>query len=851
MKIKQRQIFEDGSNTKPITQQASDGPANLSLRTYTKVMQVPKSSIKLLMGILLMVFGTSYQHLLAQEFTISGKIIIEESAEVSQGVVAIKGTSIYTKTDSQGNFQLDKVPAGTHTLVAFCLGKAIQERTLSVDRNIVLEFELQDLDQTLDLVTIQAAREAEFGLTRLQAVEDFGIYEGRKSEVIILKNLVANLSTNNARQVYARITGLNIWESDQAGLQLGIGGRGLNPNRSSNFNVRQNGYDIAADALGYPESYYTPPVEALERIEIVRGAASLQYGTQFGGLLNFKFKTGPRDKKIALNARQSVGSWGFFNTFNSIGGTVGKLNYYTYYQYKRSDGYRPNSGFDSHNFYASLNYEFSPKFSANIELTKMHYLAQQAGGLTDRLFQENPRQSIRTRNWFKVDWNLLALNLTYNITPNTKLNMRNFALDAQRLSVGNLERINVIDFGQERTLIDGQFQNLGHETRLLHSYNLAGQHNTLLVGLRLYQGTTYARQGFGSAGNGPDFRYLNPGDLEDSDYVFPNQNTAVFAESILNINEKLSFTPGIRWERIWTFAKGYYKQYVIDAAGNIIVNNRIDERLSRSRDFILLGLGMSYKVDKSFELYANVSQNYRAINFTDLRINNPNLRVDPNIQDERGYTADIGIRGRNNNVFNYEVTLFFINYYGKIGQVLRTDTVLFNDFRFRSNIADARNIGVEAFTEVSLLELWKSRPKHWQWSLFANVAWIDARYTNTQDNAIRSRLVEMVPPVNIKIGSVLRYQSFNTTLQYSYVGAHFSDASNTRRTATAIEGLIPTYQVLDFSIVYQSKSFWQIEASCNNLLNEQYFTRRAEAYPGPGIIPADGRAFYLTLQLKM
>ena len=81
---------------------------------------------------------------------------------------------------------------------------------------------------------------------------------------------------------------------------LGIGGRGLSPNRSSNFNIRQNGYDISADALGYPESYYTPSSEAMDRIEIIRGAASLQYGPQFGGLVNFVMKEGPKKSHLNL-----------------------------------------------------------------------------------------------------------------------------------------------------------------------------------------------------------------------------------------------------------------------------------------------------------------------------------------------------------------------------------------------------------------------------------------------------------------------------------------------------------------------------------------------------------------------
>ena len=125
-------------------------------------------------------------------------------------------------------------------------------------------------------------------MRQLKPVEGTAIYAGKKSEVVVVENLTINSATNNARQLYSQIVGLNIYENNDAGLQLNIGGSGLNPNRTSNFNTRQNGYDISADVLGYPESYYTPPSDALQTIEVVRGAASLQYGTQFGGLINFK-----------------------------------------------------------------------------------------------------------------------------------------------------------------------------------------------------------------------------------------------------------------------------------------------------------------------------------------------------------------------------------------------------------------------------------------------------------------------------------------------------------------------------------------------------------------------------------
>ena len=158
----------------------------------------------------------------------------------------------------------------------------------------------------MEEIDVKAKRKTYSGIGRLRSVDGFGIYEAKKNELIVLDDFAANKANNNARQIFAKVPGLNIWESDCAGLQLDIAARGLGPSRTANFNTRQNGYDMSADALGYPESYYTPPMQAVERIEIVRGAASLQYGTQFGGMLNFKLKEAPKDKKIELNSEQTV-----------------------------------------------------------------------------------------------------------------------------------------------------------------------------------------------------------------------------------------------------------------------------------------------------------------------------------------------------------------------------------------------------------------------------------------------------------------------------------------------------------------------------------------------------------------
>jgi Fe(3+) dicitrate transport protein len=84
----------------------------------------------------------------------------------------------------------------------------------------------------------------------------------------------------------------------------------------------------------------------------------------------------------------------------------------------------------------------------------------------------------------------------------------------------------------------------------------------------------------------------------------------------------------------------------------------------------------------------------------------------------------------------------------------------------------------------------------------------------------------------------------------SYVQEHFSDATNAAFVANATRGVIPTYTVMDVSASYAWKRY-RVQAGINNLADADYFTRRATGYPGPGIIPAEPRRFYLGLRIKL
>lgn len=747
-------------------------------------------------------------------------------------------------TNENGFFRFSKLPAGAYTLLISLKGY----KTLEYKIDVPIQQGKLDINLEPNVLTevVITDRKLEAVSGKLRDVVGTAIYAGKKTEMINLRNLNANLATNNTRQIYARIPGLNIWEYDNGGLQLGIGGRGLSPNRSSNFNIRQNGYDISADALGYPESYYTPSSEALDHIEIIRGAASLQYGPQFGGLINFVMKEGPADKPFELTTRQTGGSFGFFNSFNSIGGTVnkGKLNYYTFYQFKRGDSWRPNSHYDQHNAYVHLAYQLNPRLKITGQYTLMKYLAQQPGGLTDQQFQQDPSISVRERNWFKVNWNLISLSLDYRFSTHTRLNWRNFTLQGGREALGILSYINRPDIGGPRDLMKDRYNNWGSELRFIHQYHLLkDQYSTLLVGTRVYRGLTDRRQGDGNDGSKAVFKFIGP-EPNKSNYLFPGYNIAAFVENVFQLNTKWCITPGIRFEHINTKADGYYyKQNVF------IENEKIMEHKENPRSFLLLGIGTSWKFDNGTELYANASQNYRSINFNDIRIINNNARVDPNLQDETGYNIDLGYRGSFRGWLYADVSAFYLKYNNRIGSIFTRDSS-FMTYRLRTNVADSRNIGIEMLVEADLLKaLTRDRSKY-KLNIYTNFSYIDARYINTKNTAFADKLVENVPPVLFRTGISFGNPRFNITWQYSYQAKQYSDATNTEITPTAVDGAIHAFNVMDLSLSYNWRKF-TIYTGLNNLTDVRYFTRRADGYPGPGILPADKRNFYTTVQFKL
>jgi len=111
--------------------------------------------------------------------------------------------------------------------------------------------------------------------------------------------------------------------------------------------------------------------------------------------------------------------------------------------------------------------------------------------------------------------------------------------------------------------------------------------------------------------------------------------------------------------------------------------------------------------------------------------------------------------------------------------------------------------------------------------------------------------VEGVPDWIDRAGATVRSGPVKVLVQYSYAGKGFSDATNTVFTPTGVTGAVPAYHVWDASVEWSFLRNYRLSAGVNNLADAKYFTRRINMYPGPGILPADGRTFYVSFALKM
>ncbi len=688
------------------------------------------------------------------------------------------------------------------------------------------------------------------GMGHLKEVNEEVIYSGQKNEVLVLDSMDANTAQDNPRQVLGRVPGSNYSETEGSGFPAnGIGFRGLNPTQSVESNTRQNGYNIAGDLYGYPESYYMTPLEALDRIELIRGASSLQFGPQFGGVVNYITKSAPTNKKFEFTTEETAGSYGLLNTFNSAGGTIGKWNYYSFVKAEYADGQRSNATMKQMSAFGRVEFRASEKFRIGLEYSMMRNMLHMPGGLDDYEFNTNPFASYRSRNWLVTPWNIVALTAKYKLSDKTTISIKS-ALNISSRSIvwksedGGPEAPDVFTPGvgyNEREVESEYFHNSTTEVRLLTQYNVKGREQTLAAGVRVFYGKMGRLEGgIGSTGTDADFKNYDPDNAYEHDLTFHTTNVAPFIENTFHIGDRLSVTPGFRFEYLNSDVQGK----VMDSTGSFYININS----SKPRFIPLAGIAIQVKTSENTDVYGNITQAYTPISYSFLYPMGLDVeaKIDPNMKDISGYNADLGWRGHVHNYFTFDVSGFYMAHNNNIA-LETVNTSGGGTGYFETNIGNAIHRGVEAYAELNVVKLFTDDYRFGTLSVFNSFAWDKATY---ETGMYKENDVEYAPQVIDRVGLTYAWRRFSTTFLYSYTAKSFSDAGNTLFSPDAEVGLIPAFSVMDWAASVKFGRY-NIKAGVNNLGDAHYFTFRTFEYPGPGIIPSMGRSWYVGFGMKL
>lgn len=780
---------------------------------------------------------------------ITGTVHDQQGSPIENVSILLSPLTRGVVTDADGRFEFDRVQVGRYVLVVSHLSFQEQRVNVSVgkDETVTRQLTLAPALQNLSDVEVVGNRTFQtHGV--LPEVEGTNIFAGKKNEVINLQGLDADLAENLPRHIFSKAPGMMVWEMDGTGNQVGVATRGLIPHRSWELHVQQNGNTTNSDLFGYPESHYNPPMEAVGAIRLIRGSGALQYGPQFGGLLDYEIKQPDTTREISLETAQSAGSFGLFSSFNAAGGKVGKLTYYGYYDFRRSEGWRENSDYHFNAWHVSLKYDLAPKMSLSAEMSHMTYVNHFAAGLTDEMFEADARQSNRPRNYFNPTIYVPALHYSWQIAKNTLITARTSAILGERNSVQfiTLPTVNdtinaATDAYNPRQVDRDYYHSYAGELRLMQHYKLLKGESHFSTGVKYGNSRTVRKQkGKGTTGSDFDLSLIEPYRI---DLVFRTWNYAFFAENVFNLTKRFSVTPGLRYEMIKTEMSGVIK----DLPG-------LDLPYKLNRNVPLFGLGLGYQLGHSMEAYANFTQNFRPVLHSDLIPPTDLDRINPDLEDAKGNNSEIGIRGTLRDVLQFDVNYFRLQYDNRIGTLILNDAN--GPYFFHTNIGDMVNQGAEFYLEFHPLNLSGNHSGASDLSLFTSTAYNSAFYTRGtvsvagENRDIDGNRVENVPEWISRNGITYRYKKFSATLQGSYVSDNYSDALNTKATATGVNGVVPAYFLTDLSFTWRFLTSYSIRCSINNITDERYYTRRATGYPGPGILPSDGRSFVVSVGAK-
>ena len=448
----------------------------------------------------------------------------------------------------------------------------------------------------------------------------------------------------------------------------------------------------------------TLPLEDVERIEVYRGTAPVQYGTgAIGGLVNIVTKRAKGTR--AANVDFSYGSFDTYvgNAFYSQQwdrfGVTGFFNYssskgdFTYFSDNGTptnpnddqELTRKNNDFESYNGFGSFNYEFANGWKLDLSndfLTKDQGLPGTARAPT-------------TKARLDTDRNITYLKMSKDGLGGTNLNFESKAYFIYQKEIFD-DRLGEIGIGNQYN--DNRTYAAGLETLYAYPLNTWNLLNFVLQGRHETFRSKNLLPGATDKGDNPQKRLTIIGGISDDIYLF---------------DERLTLLPMV--------LATYYKN---DFSGTLPFDVFAENVDNQSQDILFdLKMGARYRLTDYLTLKSNLGRYYRIPTFTELFGDRGGIVGNPDLQPEKSINADFGF------IFEKRKYRFFDRIYFELAGFYSNvdDIIVFvqnsqNTFR-AENVNSAQIIGLETSWSFNA----------WKHLLFSgNLTWQNPKDTSGQ-----------------------------------------------------------------------------------------------------------------------
>lgn len=605
-----------------------------------------------------------------------------------------------------------------------------------------------------------------------------------------------------------QVPGLTVADESGTGVLPNIGVRGLNPLRSEQVLLLQDGIPMTLAPYGQTGASLFPlTLQAVEAIDVARGGVAVHYGpNNVGGVINFVTRRIPSQPSYTVKESVSVARTGriLSDSYLRAGGFISDhLGLQVQANVIEGQGERAHSDTSVRNL--MLDAEWFPTDRSDVKAGLQHYTTRNElpGALTPRAYAQDRAQSTRPLDRFDGDTTRAHLTYTHQLEGGAELKWKNFGHRSERIfAFGNATNADTVSTLRQSS--PREFRVYGTEPSV--SFDLAGP-----VKQKIMLGMRYMRE---EVDYKVDSLNLATGAYSVSrDWRFENDAyAAYFSDTFSFMDGRLKVTPGVRHEDV----RLSYR------------NNAAGVQTSDSTKDWLPGLDIGYQAGRDVFLFANAHRSLRPVQFTQITFGG-------DLAAERAKNYEAGVRWAATPALDLALTGFRFQFDNKLEFVNATTGFL--------NLGQARHQGAE-------FELkWRPQPVRGL-ELTAAYTHVD---TEQQSGAFQGNQLPYAPRRQIALHATYRSNGWIWNMNGHYQSDMFSDGANTQtENATGSVGHIPSYWVWNAHVGYAfawNGTRMKAGLGVNNLLNRDYYFRGVDY--SQGRMPQPGRAVLVSLQADL